>query len=251
MIRRNRRSNVLVLALAIVAAAAVPAVATGVSGTAALTLHAGLSTAWQSATCPAGTTGANPYCYAIRGAGVVRGLGQTSESYVYVIDDQSAAASNIHFTATITVPQKGTIDISAKTPSPVCPCTAHSQSLDYTVTGGTAAYAGAQGSGKVVVGTKLATWSGTVTVPGYRFDTSAPVISGATAKTVKAPAGAKRARVAYKVTAKDADEGSLPVRCTPRSGSLFKVGRTTVHCTAMDANGNSAKASFRVTVKGG
>jgi HYR domain len=30
---------------------------------------------------------------------------------------------------------------------------------------------------------------------------------------------------------------------------MFKLGRTTVRCNATDANGNTSKASFRVTVK--
>jgi hypothetical protein len=38
-------------------------------------------------------------------------------------------------------------------------------------------------------------------------------------------------------------------RCTPASGTLFPIGATTVACTAADAAGNAASASFAVTVK--
>ena len=49
-------------------------------------------------------------------------------------------------------------------------------------------------------------------------------------------------------TASDAVGGSLDVTCAPASGSTFAVGTTTVTCSAADAAGNSASASFSVTV---
>jgi len=41
----------------------------------------------------------------------------------------------------------------------------------------------------------------------------------------------------------------LPVACTPRSGSFFKLGRTKVICSASDSSGNMRQAGFIVTVK--
>jgi hypothetical protein len=41
---------------------------------------------------------------------------------------------------------------------------------------------------------------------------------------------------------------TVPVSCTPPSGSLFPVGTTTVQCVATDAHHNSSTASFTVTV---
>ncbi len=58
-----------------------------------------------------------------------------------------------------------------------------------------------------------------------------------------------RVRVRFTVTAKDAASRAVPVTCTPRSGSLFKRGRTEVTCSATDANGNTATATFAVAVK--
>ena len=60
-----------------------------------------------------------------------------------------------------------------------------------------------------------------------------------------APAGA---RVSFTATARDTVSGPLPVTCTARSGALFPLGATTVACTAANARGVEATASFRVLV---
>jgi HYR domain len=64
-----------------------------------------------------------------------------------------------------------------------------------------------------------------------------------------ATAEAKRVRVRYAVMAKDAKDGLVRANCTPRSGSFFRRGRTTVRCSAADSSGNTTKATFVVTVK--
>lgn len=51
------------------------------------------------------------------------------------------------------------------------------------------------------------------------------------------------------VTATDNVDGTVPVLCTPASGSQFAVGSVTVQCKATDAAGNTAAGSFVVTVK--
>ena len=85
----------------------------------------------------------------------------------------------------------------------------------------------------------------TVTV----VDTVPPTLSNLPANmTVNAtmPAGAV---VTYTTpTATDA-VGVVTQGCLPSSGSTFAVGTTTVTCTARDAAGNSASASFTVTVR--
>ncbi|MGY3681507.1 HYR domain-containing protein [Streptomyces sp. TE33382] len=55
-------------------------------------------------------------------------------------------------------------------------------------------------------------------------------------------------RISYTATAADAQDGTLPVTCTPASGSLFPVGRTTVTCSATDTAGNTGTdtAEFEV-----
>ena len=54
--------------------------------------------------------------------------------------------------------------------------------------------------------------------------------------------------VTYAAAATDAVDGVVPVACAPASGSRFPVGVTTVSCTAADAAGNVASASFSITV---
>jgi hypothetical protein len=78
-------------------------------------------------------------------------------------------------------------------------------------------------------------------------DTTAPVLSLPTDITEEAtgPAGAA---VAYTASASDAVDGSVPVDCTPASGSTFALGQTTVNCSATDNAGNTASGSFTVTV---
>ena len=54
--------------------------------------------------------------------------------------------------------------------------------------------------------------------------------------------------VSYTAAATDAVDGGVNVACAPASGSRFPVGVTTVTCTAADAAGNVASASFSITV---
>jgi photosystem II stability/assembly factor-like uncharacterized protein len=53
----------------------------------------------------------------------------------------------------------------------------------------------------------------------------------------------------FTVTATDIVDGTLPVSCLPASGTPRPLGVTTVTCTARDAKGNQATASFPITVK--
>jgi HYR domain len=240
---------VMVLALGIVLATAVPAAASRGSAAGTLQVHAGLNTKWQTVACPAGTPSPPAFCDAIQGQGGVPGLGETTESYTYVVDSATAPTTSVHFAAVITVAGKGEIDASAVTHSPVCSCNTPTAAFDFTVTGGTGAYAGAQGGGTVVVGTRRAIWSGALTVPGYTFDTTPPVFSGASAKFVRALKGKRAVRVRYAVSARDDVDGLLPATCKPASGSSFRIGRTNVICKATDSSANTATTRFIITVK--
>ena len=127
----------------------------------------------------------------------------------------------------------------------------------FSITGGTGIYTGASGSGAVrralspsaEGASGIETWTGTLTVPGLDFDVTRPTITGAASKTVRAKRGAKTARVVFVVTAQDDRDGTLTATCAPRSGSMFKLGRTRVSCSARDASANAATASFNVTVR--
>ena len=82
-------------------------------------------------------------------------------------------------------------------------------------------------------------------LPNGSFDVTSPRIAGATARTVRVSKTAKRVRVTYRVTAQDAVDGPVLVVYTPRSGALFRVGRTTVICSAKDRSANTATAHSR------
>ena len=49
--------------------------------------------------------------------------------------------------------------------------------------------------------------------------------------------------------ATDNAPGAVSINCTPASGAMFAVGITAVMCTATDVSGNTATASFTVTVQ--
>ncbi len=79
-------------------------------------------------------------------------------------------------------------------------------------------------------------------------DTTAPTLHLPGATTVEAT-GAAGAVVPYTASASDANPSSPAVACTPPSGSTFRLGTTTVQCSATDAAGNRATGSFTVTVE--
>src|SRR5262245_15681024 len=79
-------------------------------------------------------------------------------------------------------------------------------------------------------------------------DTQGPRISAPSEVAVPCTS-ASGAVATFNVTASDVCDGlTTTVACTPPSGSLFPPGTTTVNCTAIDANGNTTRASFPVTV---
>jgi len=61
--------------------------------------------------------------------------------------------------------------------------------------------------------------------------------------------GPSGARVRYTATATDPVDGSDSVKCSPKSGSTFPLGVTTVDCSATDAVGSTTTGSFTVTVQ--
>jgi hypothetical protein len=78
-------------------------------------------------------------------------------------------------------------------------------------------------------------------------DTTPPVLSLPDDMSVEATA-ASGATVAFVASATDAVDGPVPVTCEPASGRTFPLGTTTVTCSATDAAGNTATASFEVSV---
>jgi hypothetical protein len=79
------------------------------------------------------------------------------------------------------------------------------------------------------------------------IDKTPPELTLPSDMTVQATS-ASGAVVKFTASASDLVDGSMPVTCTPTSGSTFPVGTTTVTCSAKDKAGNSASGSFKVTV---
>jgi HYR domain-containing protein len=224
--------------------------------TGTLNLRATLKTSSPSAACPPeAPPGAD--CHPRTGTGSVSGLGSVVAKYTWFFgtgDCPSTLVKPLATTGRFVVGSKGTIDfaladgVRCVEQEPV-----RNEPQAFTITGGTGAYQGASGSGTVERslsgGTGVERWAAMLTVPGLEFDTAPPAMIGAVSKTIRVPRKAKRARVAYKVTARDAVDGAVPAACRPRSGSFFRVGRTVVTCTASDTSGNSASARFVITVR--
>ena len=79
-------------------------------------------------------------------------------------------------------------------------------------------------------------------------DVTAPVLSVPSSIVADAD-NTSGAPVSFVATATDAVDGTLIPVCTPTSGSVFPIGVTTVTCTATDAAGNGASATFTVTIQ--
>ncbi len=79
-------------------------------------------------------------------------------------------------------------------------------------------------------------------------DVTPPTFGATPDATVDAAAGTTSASVTFTVNAVD-NIGVTTVSCSPASGSVFPVGTTRVTCTASDAAGNTATASFNVIVR--
>ena len=80
-------------------------------------------------------------------------------------------------------------------------------------------------------------------------DTTPPVFANIPADITQTISSGTGAAVTFTLpTATDAVSGNRTVTAAPASGSTFPIGTTTVTFTASDAAGNTATATFRVTV---
>jgi hypothetical protein len=233
--------------------------------TGALALDAAFTSAWQFGPfCPPATA-PGIECVRFTGQANVPGLGRATSTYVKTFDPVCPGELPVtqFRTAVLEVAGKGAIELAL--PGTVCgpPAPAQIGPFALTVTGGSGIYAGASGSiefrssvyqsssrcGANLCGTSSDAWVGSLIVPGLDFDLTAPTLRGAVARAVRAARKAKRARVRYAVTAEDAVDGAVRTACKPASGSLFKVGRTRVTCSATDSSANEGRAQFTVTVR--
>lgn len=252
MNRRNGLIGMAAVAIGLTLAASVSGAPKRAMGT--LQLDTRFRVVYQGVECPQGTPPAD--CFQFVGKAIVPGLGSVTETYDKIRTTVGANDCVRQIaTAIIDVAGKGQFFASALQPD-LCGPPAPASTGPYTlvITGGSGRYGGASGrmefkSSVSARGTAIDYWTGTLTVPGLEFDVVPPALRGAVSKTVRAPKGAKRVRVRYAVTAQDAVDGSIPVDCLPRSGSLFVLGRTKVTCSATDSSGNAGEARFTVTVR--
>jgi hypothetical protein len=213
--------------------------------------------------CPPGSP-ASLVCPAGTGEGVVTGLGAVTETYTVLLHRgppfcTEGTIKRLGYPARWAIANRGEIYFAvAESAQCFGEFDLGTATLAFTVTGGTGIYAGASGGGTVSHVASPSSdgkfrgvqeWNGTLTVPGFDFDLTAPTFTGVANKTAKAKKGAKSARVTFKVTAQDDRDGAVPATCVPRSGSRFPIGRTVVRCAATDSSANTAGASFRITVK--
>jgi HYR domain len=227
-----------------------------------LTFNAELGVRYPPTTCPTGTPNSIA-CFARTGSATIRGLGNATESYPYFVEDfpPGCAADQVRVlpaAVRLSVAGKGQLELrlggsgclTRVPPEPV------QGEETFTITGGSGRYAGASGGGTITHESGgppswrgKDTWTGTLVVPGLDFDLTAPVLTGARNKTVRAPRGAKGVRVEYSLSAQDEIDGAVGVACRPRSGGWFRIGQTRVGCSAMDTSGNGSTGTFIVTVK--
>jgi len=80
---------------------------------------------------------------------------------------------------------------------------------------------------------------------GYRPDTPTVTVPGPLQAEATSPSGAV---VTFDASAVNGAQGTLPVSCTPASGSTFALGSTLVTCSATNV-GYSTTESFTVTVQ--
>jgi hypothetical protein len=77
-------------------------------------------------------------------------------------------------------------------------------------------------------------------------DTTPPRIE--TRDVVESSTTGQSVAVLYDVRARDTVDGPIDARCVPASGAAFRVGTTTVTCSAADVHGNTSTHSFVVRV---
>jgi len=263
----------LLACAALALALATTAVGAGEHATDSLNLRALFTVSTSQATCPASSP-AGAACYAVHGSATIRGLGRVTDQHMIVtvgsVDGSNTACAHVSFSPDVmTIAGKGQIE-SSITVAPGC----NGIPTGFEVTGGRGDFAGASGSGTfqpdivqegnwldnggddtnpdgddILFDWRNDTWAGSLSAGNYTFDLTPPVFSGTHSKKVTAPKGARRIHVRFKVHATDAVDGSVPVVCHPRSGSLFRIGPTRVTCSATDSSANEAAARFTITVK--
>jgi hypothetical protein len=246
--------------LAVIGAVFFASVQANADSVGTLQVHGAFRTNFSSIECPPDSLSMTSYCFhnvSIR-ADLFPGIGEVTTAFIVVHEGFGSACERVHAQIPFVVAGKGEIDLAIKSTRCINPDQPGLFGpVELHVSGASGRFAGASGGGVVDwmnnlqvpgMGVATVTWSGTLNVAGLAFDTTPPSIAGATSKVVKTRAAAGM-RVRYAVTATDATDGPVPTACLPKSGSVFRVGRKNVTCTAVDGSANTATARFVITVK--
>ena len=199
-------------------------------------LAAGTHTFTVTATDVAGNVSRASFTWCIKGQG-------PSISVAHTADGSNGWNRTSPVVLVITV-TPGTASVTAK-PT----CTDNRKPLP--VTGTASPYAASlvgEGSHAIVctvTDTANRSATGTDTV---RIDTGAPKVTPPATVTVDAtsPSGAV---VSYCASFSDPTSGVATSSCSPRPGSTFPIGATTVTCRATDKAGNTTSKAFTITVR--
>lgn len=187
--------------------------------------------------------------FSAAGHGAIRGLGAVQFTATGTTDttDPSCGKSTEQFV--VTTPGKGTFTLDGTVQGCSTPfsVTFNRTTIDFTATGGTGRLSGMTGSGSISSNGTAIQVTGTLNAPSFTFDLTAPAFRGAVNRTAKASSAAG-ARVHFSVSAVDSVEGSVKSSCDHPSGSIFRIGKTRVTCSAADASANVGHASFLVKV---
>lgn len=104
----------------------------------------------------------------------------------------------------------------------------------------------AAGNHQVTVTVSTADGRTASTTQQFERDVTSPVITAPENILAESPIGGKV--VNYPAPAASDNCHSVSVICNPPSGSLFPLGTTIVTCNAVDASGNTASDSFKITL---
>ena len=193
------------------------------SSAATLSLRATMGVASTLLRCPPDVPSDGTDCRARTEQGRVPGLGSVSAAYIWSYrlgppTCPSELATPLATTGRLTVAGRESSSSRSRREPRAWISSPFGTAAEFTITGGTGIYAGASGSGTVQRSIGMSrgseTWIGTLVAPGVEFDVTAPMLSGATSKTVRAPRGDKRVRMTCTVTGSDAV--TAPSRQTAR-----------------------------------
>lgn len=249
-------ASVLLVAFALVAGAG--ATPTQTSG--ALELRAAFSPRWQFGDLCPPETPASVSCVRFVGVADVPGLGRATATYTKTIETARCAEVEQFATAVISVAGKGELRLSL--PGPVCgqyapPGPGRWRSRSPAVRGCTRAPPEACGSRPRLLrqhrvrslrtGQRYLGRDARRARPGLRPRATGPDRDGRE-NDARPERGKERPRPLPR-RRPGRPRRPRPRCMSPRSGSLFELGRTEVACTAADSDGNTSRAGFTVSVR--